>query len=351
SCRKLINGDKNELKSADRFQKTHTKRPIENSAYAAMTENCRAFKNERHYVTSPLNDEEAAFPLAYSLLIFKDIEQFERLLRAIYRPQNFYCVHVDQKSPRDFLKAAQGIVGCFDNVFMASKSVDVKWGEWSVLEPDLTCMKDLLRHKSWKYFINLTGQEFPLKTNWDIVRILKVYRGANNMEGTVKRSPKAQKEMKKNRNILEFKFKKILLLKCKPPYGITLTKGSVHITASRAFVDFAINNHTAQKFGKWLRDTFVPDESFFSSLNHSPHLDVPGAYKGEPETDTRTNLFITRFKNWGDGPFNYPCAGQRVRMICIFAAGDLQLLASRPELFANKFYLDWEPLALDCMEE
>jgi beta-1,3-galactosyl-O-glycosyl-glycoprotein beta-1,6-N-acetylglucosaminyltransferase len=38
-------------------------------------------------------------------------------------------------------------------------------------------------------------------------------------------------------------------------------------------------------------------------------------------------------------------------MVCIFSVGDLALLASRPELFANKFYLDYEPLALDCMEQ
>ena len=38
-------------------------------------------------------------------------------------------------------------------------------------------------------------------------------------------------------------------------------------------------------------------------------------------------------------------------MVCIFGVGDLPLLVSRPELYANKFYLDYEPLALDCMEQ
>ena len=27
------------------------------------------------------------------------------------------------------------------------------------------------------------------------------------------------------------------------------------------------------------------------------------------------------------------------------------MLASRPELFANKFYIDYEPLAFDCIEQ
>lgn len=37
--------------------------------------------------------------------------------------------------------------------------------------------------------------------------------------------------------------------------------------------------------------------------------------------------------------------------MCVLGIGDLPLLASRPELFANKFHLDFEPAALDCLEQ
>ena len=63
-----------------------------------------------------------------------------------------------------------------------------RWGQFSVLETDLICMADLWRFKTWKYFINLTGQEFPLRTNYELVRILKVFNGSNSLEGTRKRS-------------------------------------------------------------------------------------------------------------------------------------------------------------------
>ena len=73
---------------------------------------------------------------------------------------------------------------------------------------------------------------------------------------------------------------------------------------------------------------------------------------GTPETDNVKYSFLTRFKNWLYGRiFNWPCHGKRVSGICIFGVGDLPLLSSRPELFANKFYIDYEPLALDCMEQ
>lgn len=62
---------------------------------------------------------------------------------------------------------------------------------------------------------------------------------------------------------------------------MTITKGSVHITASRGFVDYLLHNATALKFRKWIQEIPIPDELFFSSLNHNPQLGVPGAYKGQ----------------------------------------------------------------------
>ena len=62
-----------------------------------------------------------------------------------------------------------------------------RWGYYSVLEPELICLSDLWEFGSWKYFINLSGMEFPLKTNGDLVKILKAYNGSNELEGkTVK---------------------------------------------------------------------------------------------------------------------------------------------------------------------
>ena len=70
-------------------------------------------------------------------------------------------------------------------------------------------------------------------------------------------------------------------------------------------------------------------------------------FPGIPETDENGYLFLNRYKLWGAGK----CAGKVVHAVCVFGVGDLAVMASRPELIANKFHLDYEPLALDCMEE
>ena len=187
NCAKLFDNDDKEYKLAQQFQKSNQKVPIPDEEYSKLTQDCDKFKKERQYILQPLSQEESDFSIAFSIVVFKDMEQIERLLRAIYRPQNHYCLHVDIKSNKQVKEAVANLANCFDNVFISSRSVDVQWGWFSVLEPELICMQDLLKYKKWKYFINLTGQEWPLKTNEDLVKILKTFNGANSMEGTVKR--------------------------------------------------------------------------------------------------------------------------------------------------------------------
>lgn len=111
------------------------------------------------------------------------MQNFERLLRAIYAPQNIYCVHVDQKSKPSFYSAVMAIVSCFPNVFMVSQPVNVVYASWSRVQADINCMADLYNSSTkWKYFINVCGQDFPLKTNLEIVQMLRLLKGGNSME-------------------------------------------------------------------------------------------------------------------------------------------------------------------------
>jgi len=70
-------------------------------------------------------------------------------------------------------------------------------------------------------------------------------------------------------------------LKTKPPHNFVIAKGSAHAALSREFVDFALNDPRAVDLLEWMKDIRAPDEHFFPTLNHNPHLGVPGAYKGQ----------------------------------------------------------------------
>jgi hypothetical protein len=187
NCAALFAGDKHVHNMTLQYQEAHPKQPVGDEAVLRMAQNCDSFRRERKYIMTPVNEEEAEFPIAFSLLLYKETEMVERLLRAIYRPQNVYCIHVDQTSPKIVHDAMATIVRCFKNVFVASQVVDVQWGLFNQLKAELVCMEDLWKYTKWKYFINLTGQEFPLKTNLDIVKILKAYHGGNSIASSVNR--------------------------------------------------------------------------------------------------------------------------------------------------------------------
>jgi len=49
-------------------------------------------------------------------------------------------------------------------------------------------MKDHLAQKvHWRYVINLPGQAFPLRTPEEMIDILRVYNGTNDIEGIYRR--------------------------------------------------------------------------------------------------------------------------------------------------------------------
>lgn len=190
NCRLLFAGDEN---GAKRTTSVAVGRQPSTVDFAAEVDvhGCAAMTSAQRFVMKPPSADEAAFPIAFGIVLETDVtpRQFGRLLRAIYRPQNVYCIHVEQEASDNVRKAMTTLAGCFENVFVAKRSINsTATMTLGALEAQLVCMEDLLaKDKTWTYFINLHGGEFPLKTNGDIVRILKIFNGANNLDGTVAR--------------------------------------------------------------------------------------------------------------------------------------------------------------------
>ncbi|XP_070180564.1 N-acetyllactosaminide beta-1,6-N-acetylglucosaminyl-transferase-like [Littorina saxatilis] len=260
----------------------------------------------------------------------------ERLLRAIYRPHNVYCIHVDLKSDLDFRTSIELMASCLQNVFVSPVSVDVVWARFTNVEPEILCMRHSWRQNvKWRYFINLTGQEFPLKTNKELVRILKAYHGANDVGGI--RDPP----------IFRWRWQRF----SPAPYNLTIYKGSVHVAVSREFVDYVLNTRVGKTLLEWERPVMHPDESYFNTLNNNPQLGVPGSATVN-HTSNQHAAYFSRLKIWGSEKDKYGgCKGKFVRDICHFGVGDLPLLTKSPQLFANKFSYDHQPLSYDCLEE
>ncbi len=126
------------------------------------------------------------FPIAFTVVAHKEFARLARLLRMIYRPQNTYCIHIDKRSSQQFRTAVENLASCLgENVVLIPKeeSTEVKWGDANVFEPQLVCARNLLRKNAeWRYMVNCVGQEFPLRTNREMVAALKALNGSNLIE-------------------------------------------------------------------------------------------------------------------------------------------------------------------------
>jgi len=92
-----------------------------------------------------VDPEAEDFPIAYNILTHSNANQLLRLLRAIYRPNNVVCIHVDTKASESYRSAVDAIQRCFDNVRLASRMETIVWAGYSRLQADINCMKDHLR--------------------------------------------------------------------------------------------------------------------------------------------------------------------------------------------------------------
>ena len=291
NCQSLVEGDRSERSSAKFYTKNHPRKTIHDHHFIHFTQNCALFKQRRGYVEKALSEEEETFPIAFSILFYQELQQVERLLRAIYRPQNLYCLHLDGYSESLYL-ATQSLVRCFDNVFLVSKREKIVYAGYSRLQADINCMTDVLvKSTKWKYYINLASQDFPLKTDLEMVKILKIYNGSNDIEGmSEQRTQAVRGRFSRVWNTVTEKpnarpkINKTALAKEPPPHNIKLVRGSAYGIFSRNFVHFILNNQMAIDLLAWSQDTYSPDEFYWSTLNHvylNQQLNPPGAYKGK----------------------------------------------------------------------
>ncbi|XP_006018251.1 beta-1,3-galactosyl-O-glycosyl-glycoprotein beta-1,6-N-acetylglucosaminyltransferase 7 [Alligator sinensis] len=311
--------------------------------------NCSAVLKNLHFITKPLSEEEKNFSLAYIITIHKELEMFVKLLRAIYVPQNVYCIHIDEKTSKDYKAAVQTIVNCFENIFITSKRESVVYAGFSRLQADINCMKDLIKFNiQWNYVINLCGQDYPIKTNKEIIQYIKSkWNGKNITPGVVQpphikyRTHVSYKEYVHSGTSYVYPTKNV---KNNPPHNLTIYFGSAYYVLTREFVEFALTDVRAKDLLEWSMDTYSPDEHYWVTLNRL--TDSPGA---TPNADWEGNIRAIKWKDQ-EGVKHNGCKGHYIRNICIYGLGDLQWIIESPHLFANKFESGKYPLVMDCLE-
>ena len=306
-----------------------------------FTEDCHAVI-QNHFTYPLATSEERRFPIAFGFTVHKNARLFERILQAIYMPNNVYCIHIDKKSPDVFRKAIQAMIRCLPNVFISANSADVVWGHFSVVQAQINCMEELLDSLvKWKYYISLVGQDFPLYDNRQIVAALRNLNKSNSIESF----PMPKHNRGRTKLVHTLRNRVIYctgVAKSPPPHNIVIHKGSTHIVAIREFVEFVIRSKIGRDFVEFLKDTYVPDETVYASLQQHPL--APGGIRGkQPE-------LIARALHWHDQ--YHECHGIWVRGLCWMTVEDLRWALGQEmsgKLFVHKIPLNFSDDLLNCI--
>jgi hypothetical protein len=204
------------------------------------------------------------------------------MFRAIHDPDNHYLIHIDKKAPEAFHKDVGNFLVGYPNAKLM-RSRNWVYGGYSAVQIQLEAMEELFPSE-WDFFVNLTGQDFPLKTQADMKEFLRGHAGKNFLHIMDQRRDWARSlfrikwhyvelrgkvPLPARRRVLPLPFRR-RFIKGAIPYG-----GSTWFIMSRPFCEYVCRNREVEKYKTFYKHTFIPEEGFFQTvIMHSPFKDT-----------------------------------------------------------------------------
>ncbi|KAK6726226.1 hypothetical protein RB195_004506 [Necator americanus] len=306
---------------------------------------CLAIRSLFSFDNRPNSQAERDYPLAYGLIVYKNLVQVLFMLSSFYRPQNEYCIAVSGGADPMFKHIMTDVDECFSNIRVLNRP-RIDWGSYEIINSTFACLKVLSGSETpWKYFQYLAGVDIPLKTNLEMVEILKQWNDTVNAE------------------ITWFQPKRIRSKRIEAA-PLPLYKASLSATVPRAAIDRIVNSSEARALLFFLLNTSIPDESFWGTLTgNTEKFPIPGGtdaakwleYREQYRRNHSEQLknfenqkhhmryYLSRYQLWDSN-----CRGKMASGSCIFGINDLSDLLKQPHLVAHKLYIDFEPAAFFC---
>lgn len=274
--------------------------------------------------------------LAYLIIAHKNPEQLQRLFRILYHPENFYVFHLDAKSSPEFQKTVRSFLDQFSNVHLL-ESENCRWGGFSMVHIELAAIEYLLRwNHQWDFFINLSGQDFPLKTQNQIISYLKkhaeknfitvfdqtfidswcnpylFFRPAASDPDFLNAQSRVERYYVEVPGISQLLYIPFFKRRFMP--GLTWHAGWQWMILNRKFCEYIFTPGIVEPYIRFFKNTFIPDEGFFQTL-----------IMNSPFKETIVNDY-KRTVNW-----------QHRGDVNIYRSEDYDFLTESHGLFARKF--------------
>jgi hypothetical protein len=189
------------------------------------------------------------------------------MFRAIYDPENYYLIHLDKKTTPETKEDVQHFLSYYPNAYIL-ESKNVVWGGYSMVQAELNGMNYLLsKEADWDFFINLSGQDFPLKSQDHIRNFLTEHKDSNFIKAA-NQAIERPDTMNRIENYFtetetgfsQFTHKRSFL------DGVVSYIGGQWMMLNRDCCEFICNSIEVQKFEDYYLNTLIADESFFQTV-------------------------------------------------------------------------------------
>ncbi|MDO9581191.1 MAG: beta-1,6-N-acetylglucosaminyltransferase [Bacteroidales bacterium] len=300
---------------------------------------------------------ETAIPkqvtIAYFILVHRFPEQFKRLFKAIYHPENYYLIHLDKKTGVEIYEDIEEFLIDFPNTYIL-ESENVVWGGYSMVQAELNGIKYLLNlNVEWDFFINLSGQDYPLKSQ----KIIREYLSQNHGNSFIKIANQLSVRPE-TMNRIENYFLETENGFLGAPYKRAYLKdvipyiGGQWMILTRECCEFICNSGEAKKFEDYYLNTLIADESFFQTVLMNT------SFEGKlTNDDKRAIIWIPdigiklRSKTFTESDTKSLIASGKIKLRPkTFTDEDIDFLLEGDNLFARKFDDNIDENIIDNME-
>ena len=287
--------------------------------------------------------------IAYLIITHQNLGQFKRLFRAAYASDNLYLVHVDVKSEPTYHRGVADFLAAYPNT-RVMPSANCRWGGYSMVDIELQAVRQLLEwNDDWKFFVNLSGQDFPLKTQAEIKAFLDGREDNNfitvfdeefigrwvNPYPLFRPRQTSRNHLNAHTRVERYYWEvphssRILYLPLiKRPFinGATWYAGWQWCLLNREFCEYVCHSPEVEKYVRFFRHSFIPDESFFQTV-----------IMNSPYRDTVVNDYLRTIIMLPKG-------------VKIFRESDYDFLAKSSGLIARKFNEAVDTIIIDRLEK
>ncbi|UKB81198.1 beta-1,6-N-acetylglucosaminyltransferase [Chryseobacterium sp. MEBOG07] len=205
--------------------------------------------------------------IAYFIMVHHKPELFKEMFQKIYTRDQFYLIHIDRKTKSKIREEIQLYIIQFPNVYILD-SLNIVSGGFSMVQAELNAMEFLLNvSREWDYFINLSGEDYPLKSQNIIREFLTINKGRNYLFYYDQKFYRPDTLQRIQNHFTELAHMiSSLIYKRAFMKGVTPYIGGKWFIFTRETCSFLANNQMVMDFEDYYFHTFLPAESFFQTV-------------------------------------------------------------------------------------